>query len=101
MTEVTRDEYLRIVPVASVLMFILGIAALMRFWPEGFAWTPSQYDLRPTKASAANIPQAFVGSSSTPTANDGGNLRSPPSRATAMSISEIFTNADNIELHSQ
>jgi len=44
MTEATRDRYLRIVLVASGLVFIFGIAALMRFWPEGFAWTPSQHE---------------------------------------------------------
>jgi len=42
MTEVTRDQYLRIALVASGLVFIFGIAALMRFWPAGFAWTPRQ-----------------------------------------------------------
>lgn len=42
MTEVTRDQYLRIALVASGLVFTFGIAALMRFWPAGFAWTPRQ-----------------------------------------------------------
>jgi hypothetical protein len=33
--------------VSSGLVFIFGIAALMRAWPAGFAWTPgqSEYEL--------------------------------------------------------
>lgn len=42
MSEVTRDRYLRIALVATGLVFIFGIAVLMRVWPAGFAWTPGQ-----------------------------------------------------------
>ncbi len=47
MSEATRDRYLRIMLVSSGLVFIFGIAALMRAWPAGFAWTPgqSEYEL--------------------------------------------------------
>ena len=44
MSEATRDRYLKIVLVATGLIFIFGIAVLMRLWPAGFAWTPSQYE---------------------------------------------------------
>ena len=42
MSEANREKYLRIVLIVSGLVFIFGIAALMRYWPAGFAWTPSQ-----------------------------------------------------------
>jgi len=42
MAETTRERYLRIVLVVSGLVFIIGIGLLMRVWPAGFAWTPSQ-----------------------------------------------------------
>lgn len=42
MSETSRDKYLRIALIASGLVFIFGIAALMRLWPAGFAWTPGQ-----------------------------------------------------------
>jgi hydrogenase/urease accessory protein HupE len=42
MSEATREKYLRIVLIVSGLVFIFGVAALMRLWPAGFAWTPSQ-----------------------------------------------------------
>jgi len=32
--------------VAAGLVFIFGIATLMRFWPAGFAWTPDQPEYR-------------------------------------------------------
>lgn len=38
----TRDRILRTILVASGLVFIFGIATLMRAWPAGFAWTPGQ-----------------------------------------------------------
>jgi len=38
----TREKYLSAVLVVSGLVFIFGIALLMRLWPAGFAWTPSQ-----------------------------------------------------------
>jgi hypothetical protein len=44
MSEATRDRYLKIVLVATGLIFIAGIAILMQLWPAGFAWTPSQYE---------------------------------------------------------
>ena len=42
MSEATRERSLRIVLIASGLVFIFGIATLMRLWPAGFAWTPAQ-----------------------------------------------------------
>jgi hypothetical protein len=42
MDEGTRERYLRSMLVASGLVFIFGIALLMRLWPAGFAWTPTQ-----------------------------------------------------------
>lgn len=47
MSEATRDRSLRIMLVSSGLIFIFGIATLMRAWPAGFAWTPgqSEYEL--------------------------------------------------------
>jgi hypothetical protein len=42
MDDETRERYLRIVLVASGLVFIFGIGLLMRSWPAGFAWTPRQ-----------------------------------------------------------
>ena len=42
MSEANRERYLRIVLIVSGLVFIFGIAALMRYWPAGFAWTPGQ-----------------------------------------------------------
>lgn len=42
MSEAKRERYLKIVLFASGLVFIFGIATLMRLWPAGFAWTPSQ-----------------------------------------------------------
>jgi hypothetical protein len=42
MSEANRERYLRIVLIVSGLVFIFGIAALMRLWPAGFAWTPRQ-----------------------------------------------------------
>ena len=38
----TRERYQRSVLVVSGLVFIFGIALLMRLWPAGFAWTPRQ-----------------------------------------------------------
>lgn len=42
MSETVRDRYLRFMLVVSGLVFVFGIATLMRVWPAGFAWTPSQ-----------------------------------------------------------
>jgi len=42
MSQATRERYLRTVLVAVGLVFIVGIGTLMRVWPAGFAWTPSQ-----------------------------------------------------------
>jgi len=42
MPEAARERYLRIVLIASGLVFIFGVATLMRVWPAGFAWTPHQ-----------------------------------------------------------
>jgi len=42
MSPATRERYLRTVLVAVGLVFIVGIGTLMRVWPAGFAWTPSQ-----------------------------------------------------------
>jgi hypothetical protein len=42
MDERTHERYLRSVLVVSGLVFIFGIALLMRLWPAGFAWTPRQ-----------------------------------------------------------
>lgn len=42
MSDTTRDRSLRITLAASGLVFIFGIATLMRLWPAGFAWTPGQ-----------------------------------------------------------
>lgn len=44
MSEDTRERYLRIVLIVTGLIFIFGIGLLMRFWPAGFGWTPSQYE---------------------------------------------------------
>jgi len=38
----TRHRLLKITLVASGIVFIFGIATLMRAWPAGFAWTPGQ-----------------------------------------------------------
>ncbi len=46
MSEATRDRSLRMLLVAAGLVFIFGIATLMRFWPAGFAWTPDQPEYR-------------------------------------------------------
>lgn len=46
MSEATRDRSLRMLLVAAGLVFIFGIAALMRLWPAGFAWTPDQAEYR-------------------------------------------------------
>lgn len=47
MSDSARNKYLRLVLVSSGLVFIIGIATLMRVWPGGFAWTPgqSEYEL--------------------------------------------------------
>jgi uncharacterized membrane protein len=37
-----RDRILRILLIVTGLIFIGGIATLMRVWPAGFAWTPAQ-----------------------------------------------------------
>ena len=42
MDEETRERYLGNVLAATGLVFIFGIALLMRIWPAGFAWTPRQ-----------------------------------------------------------
>ena len=42
MNEETRERYQRGVLIVSGLVFIFGIALLMRLWPAGFAWTPRQ-----------------------------------------------------------
>ena len=42
MTEATRDHSLRTVLLVVGLAFIFGVAILMRVWPSGWAWTPSQ-----------------------------------------------------------
>lgn len=42
MSDRTQDQLLRVLLVASALIFIFGIGALMRLWPAGFAWTPGQ-----------------------------------------------------------
>jgi len=42
MSDTTREQLLKSVLVISGIIFIAGIALLMRFWPAGFAWTPSQ-----------------------------------------------------------
>jgi len=42
MSQATRERYLRTVLIVVGLVFIVGIGTLMRFWPAGFAWTPSQ-----------------------------------------------------------
>jgi uncharacterized membrane protein len=42
MSEATRDRILRTLLIATGLIFIGGIASLMRLWPAGFAWTPAQ-----------------------------------------------------------
>jgi len=46
MSEATRDRSLRALLVTAGLVFIFGVAALMRFWPAGFAWTPDQAEYR-------------------------------------------------------
>ena len=42
-----HNQILRVLLVATGLIFIFGIGALMRLWPAGFAWTPgqSEYEL--------------------------------------------------------
>jgi FtsH-binding integral membrane protein len=47
MSNHTKNQLLRAVLVATGLIFIFGIGALMRLWPAGFAWTPgqSEYEL--------------------------------------------------------
>lgn len=47
MSNHTQTQLLRVALVATGLIFIFGIAALMRLWPSGFAWTPgqSEYEL--------------------------------------------------------
>jgi hypothetical protein len=42
MAEANRDRLLRIVLIATGLVFIFGIGTLMLIWPAGFTWTPSQ-----------------------------------------------------------
>lgn len=42
MSEATRERYLKVALIASGLVFIFGVAILMRAWPAGFAWTPGQ-----------------------------------------------------------
>lgn len=42
MFKTTREGFLRIALVATGLVFVFGIGTLMRAWPAGFAWTPSQ-----------------------------------------------------------
>jgi hypothetical protein len=42
MSNHTKNQLLRAVLVATGLIFIFGIGALMRLWPAGFAWTPGQ-----------------------------------------------------------
>ncbi len=44
MSEETRSQWLKIVLVASGVIFLVGVAALMQVWPAGFAWTPRQYE---------------------------------------------------------
>lgn len=44
MSESARERYLRIVLVVTGVVFIFGIAILMRLWPAGFAWTPPQHE---------------------------------------------------------
>ena len=47
MSNHTHNRALRILLIATGLIFLFGIAALMRAWPAGFAWTPgqSEYEL--------------------------------------------------------
>jgi hypothetical protein len=47
MSNQTQNRFLRILLVATGLIFIFGIGTLMRVWPAGFAWTPgqSEYEL--------------------------------------------------------
>ncbi len=47
MSNQTKSRALRTLLIASGLIFIFGIGALMRLWPAGFAWTPgqSEYEL--------------------------------------------------------
>jgi hypothetical protein len=42
MTELTRNRSLRVALGLTGVIFIGGIATLMRVWPAGFAWTPGQ-----------------------------------------------------------
>jgi hypothetical protein len=42
MTGSQRSDALRMVLVATGLIFIFGIVLLMRLWPSGFQWSPSQ-----------------------------------------------------------
>jgi hypothetical protein len=47
MSNRTQSQVLRILLIATGLIFIFGIGTLMRVWPAGFAWTPgqSEYEL--------------------------------------------------------
>ncbi|MGI9627750.1 MAG: DUF6632 domain-containing protein [Longimicrobiales bacterium] len=42
MSHQAKDRALRTVLKVTGLIFIFGIGTLMRLWPAGFAWTPSQ-----------------------------------------------------------
>jgi hypothetical protein len=47
MSNQKHNRFLRILLIATGLIFIFGIGTLMRVWPAGFAWTPgqSEYEL--------------------------------------------------------
>lgn len=42
MSEETKSQALRTVLIAVGLVFIFGVALLMRVWPSGWQWQPSQ-----------------------------------------------------------
>lgn len=44
MNDDSKIKYLKVALTLFGLIFVFGLYPLMRFWPEGFAWEPRQYE---------------------------------------------------------